>query len=34
MKSIVVTGAGGSDQLELRELPDPQITDPHHILCR
>jgi NADPH2:quinone reductase len=34
MKSIVVTGAGGSDQLELRELPDPQITDPHHIRIR
>jgi NADPH2:quinone reductase len=34
MKAVVVVGAGGSDQLELRELPDPQITDPHHIRIR
>ena len=31
MKAVVVTGAGGSDKLELRDLADPQITDPKHI---
>jgi NADPH2:quinone reductase len=34
MKAVVVKSAGGSDQLELRELPDPQITDPRHIRIR
>jgi NADPH:quinone reductase len=34
MKAIVVTGAGGSNKLELRDLPDPQITDPNHIRIR
>ena len=31
MKAIVVESAGGSDKLELRELPDPQISNPNHI---
>ncbi|MEW5956284.1 MAG: zinc-dependent alcohol dehydrogenase family protein [Chloroflexota bacterium] len=34
MKAVLLTGAGGIDQLELTEVPDPIIDDPKFILVR
>ncbi len=34
MKAVLLTGAGGVDQLELTEVPDPILADPELILVR
>jgi NADPH2:quinone reductase len=34
MKAVMLTGAGGTDMLKLREVPDPVIKDPQEVLVR
>lgn len=34
MKAVMLTGAGGTDMLELREIPDPVLKGPEDVLIR
>jgi NADPH2:quinone reductase len=34
MKAVVLTGAGGTDMLKLREVPDPVLEDPQDVFVR
>lgn len=34
MKAVVLTGAGGTDMLKLKKVPDPVIKDPKEVLVR
>src|SRR5262245_11977285 len=34
MKSLVMRGLGDITQLELADIPRPQLTDPRHVLVR
>lgn len=34
MKAVVLTGAGGTDMLQLMEVPDPVLKGPQVVLVR
>ena len=34
MKAVMLTGAGGTDMLELQDVPDPVLESPHDVLVR